>query len=276
MMRFDLSALIMVFLLAVAAAPTVPLGAVAAGSPPTEDFQLFKNLPPAGDFDMQTMDGAPLSLTQLKGRVVLMNFWRSNCPYCEQEKQHLRKMLRMLNRPDVTVLSVNLWDTPEWVRRYARANGNDFLIASRAGDKQSAVDNVVRGRLLGYFVVNSDNEAVFEVKGFPTTYVIDGEGRVVAVHHGMARWDSPSISRWVAGLAPAIKDTETTRVERNDERLPEWLDRLLGSPIAVAAQTQRARGPRLTGRPAEELGGAHSGSSGSARWGRDFGVSPTR
>lgn len=251
-MRVNSGALIVAFVIVVSAALTVPHDLGASGVPPTADFQLFRNLPPAGDFDMQRVDGAPLSLAQLKGKVVLMNFWRSNCPYCEQEKQHLRKMLKSLNRPDVTVLSVNLWDTPDWVRRYARANGNDFLIASRSGDKRSAVDNVVRGKLLGYFVVNGSNEAVFEVKGFPTTYVIDAEGRVVATHHGMARWDNPSISRWVAGLVPETKGGGITRISRNDDSLPEWLDRLLGSRAEVAAQTRRAPGRMLWGRPAAE------------------------
>lgn len=244
MLRWNFRALTILLALSITAAWAVPHRGNASGLPPTEDFQLFKSLPRAGDFEMQTVDGAPLSLTHLKGKVVLMNFWRSNCPFCEKEKQLMRRMLAKLNGSDVTVLSVNLWDPPQWVKRYARDNGGDFLIATRAGDKRSAVDNVVKGRVLGYFVVNGDNEAVYEVKGFPTTYVIDREGRVVASHLGMARWDKPAVSRWVSELAQQNDLTENPRIARSDDSLPEWLHRLLGSGPDMAGRTRRAQGPR--------------------------------
>lgn len=251
-MRIHSGTLSMILVFAVIAAWMVPHGVQASGVPPTDDFQLFRNLPQAGNFEMQTVDGAPLTLAHLKGKVVLMNFWRSNCPYCEQEKQHLRKMMTKLNGSGVTVLSVNLWDSPAWVRRYAQTNGGDFLIATRSGERRTAVDNVVRGRLLGYYVVNADNEAVFEVKGFPTTYVIDGEGRVVATHVGMARWDSPKVSRWVAELTQQSMTNGTARVARSDESLPEWLDRLLGSGVERVAHTEGPTGPRSVRGPVRE------------------------
>jgi thiol-disulfide isomerase/thioredoxin len=251
LMRINVGAFTLLLVLA-AAASTVPQAVQASGGPPTEDFQLFKNLPQAGNFEMQTVDGAPLSLDQLQGKVVLMNFWRSNCPYCEKEKQYLRKMLKTFNGSEVTVLSVNLWDPPAWVRRYAQANGRDFLTATRSGERKTAVDNVVRGRLLGYYVVNAANEAVFEVKGFPTTYVIDGEGRVVATHHGMARWDSPPVSRWVAELAHQSMTNGKAHVAGSDDRLPEWLDKLLGSGVEGVSHTRGLTGPRSVRAPVRE------------------------
>lgn len=165
-----------------------------------ENFQVFRSLPKAYDFDMQTLEGAPLGLAGFQGRVLLLNFWRKDCHYCELEKQLLRKMVRNMNNPAIQVLCVNLWDNPNYVRRYAAA-AKDLMFATKNGNRESVVSNVVGGRLMGYYVVNRDNEAIYEVKGFPTTYVIDGSGRVVATHFGMAQWDNPAIVRWLAGLA---------------------------------------------------------------------------
>jgi len=78
---------------------------------------------------------------------------------------------------------------------------------------------------MGYYVVNEANEAIYEVKGFPSTYVIDKEGRVLATHMGMVDWTSPAVRNWllrVLGPAPATRAAHGTEYQ-----LPEWLDRLL-------------------------------------------------
>jgi peroxiredoxin len=191
-----------------------------------ENFQVFRALPKAYEFDMQGIDGTPLALAGFQGRLLLMNFWRKDCHYCEMEKQLLRSMLRKLNNPAIQVLCVNLWDNPNYVRRYA-AGSRDLMFATKNGNRESVVSNVVGGRLMGYYVVNRQNEAIYEVKGFPTTYVIDGNGRVVATHFGMAQWDNPQVLKWLAGLASGLGGR--ARVA------PAGLDRLMGG----AAQDSR-------------------------------------
>ena len=53
---------------------------------------------------------------------------------------------------------------------------------------------------MGYYVVNEAGEAIYEVKGFPSSYVIDKEGRVIAAHMGMAEWATPPVRNWIASL----------------------------------------------------------------------------
>jgi len=200
-------------------------GAVGASSVrPSADFRFFRGLPKAHGFEMQTVDGTPLTLSDLKGKVVLLNFWRADCPHCVREKSHLRKMMGKLKDRDLTVVCVNLWDNPAWIRRYAKKNGEDLLFVTRSGQGESFVKNVVRGRFLGYHIINVLREAVYEVKGFPTTYVIDRQGRVVATHLGMARWNSPSVRTWIARLVGKGNRAGATS---DRYRPPLWLDRLL-------------------------------------------------
>lgn len=197
----------------------------AAAALPAGAFQFFRDLPKASDLDMMTVDGSPLSLEDLKGKVVLLNFWRQNCQFCTAERRLLRKLLHDLSNSSLKVLCVNLWDNPAWIRRYAEKEAGDFLFTTRRGESASFVANVVKGRTMGYYVVNAAREAVYEIKGFPTTYVIDKDGRVVATHMGLVRWDNPSVIRWLSGLVDS--ESESEPVLENEYSLPAGLDHLL-------------------------------------------------
>jgi thiol-disulfide isomerase/thioredoxin len=165
-----------------------------------QDFQLFQPRQRAADIKMLTPDGAVFRLSDLKGRVVLLNFWRKDCPYCVQEKAFLRRMAQSINSSDLKIVCVNFWDSPAWVKSYARNIGQDIVVAARPSGMQSVIENVVKGRFMGYFILNDANEAVYEVKGFPSTYVIDRQGFVVASHLGMAQWATRPVEKWIRTL----------------------------------------------------------------------------
>jgi peroxiredoxin len=171
-------------------------------APKNSRFRIFPSHPPAPDFDMILPDGSTLRLSDLRGYVLILNFWRSDCRYCPLEKGHIRMMLKALKDPNVKVVYVDFWDPPDWVRRYAGRHRADYYIfGMRSDSRPFTVKNVVRGRPLGYYVLNEKREAVYEIKGFPTSYVIDKRGRVVAAHMGMAEWSRPSIRKWIGRLA---------------------------------------------------------------------------
>ncbi|MFC1833676.1 peroxiredoxin family protein [Thermodesulfobacteriota bacterium] len=221
---------------------------VQAAPPEGTHFQPFKDLPAAYDFNMTTLKGEPVVLSQFRGKVVVLNFWRRNCRYCEVEKKHFQRMMGKLKRPDIEVVCVNLWDDPSWVRNHASKKGRElsFVTAPKAGT--SFVKNVVNGRLMGYYVLNDLREAVYEIKMFPTTYVIDKKGRVVAAHLGMAKWDSAPVLKWMAALAG---DRGARGVSAGSgQPIPKWLDRLMsgdatrqGAPAVTRAKPRRTAGP---------------------------------
>lgn len=223
-----------------------PQGALAYPSVPGPNFQSFEGAPPANDFPMRNLDGRSFNLSDLKGKVVLLNFWRKNCPYCVMEKRYLKSMVKQVARPDLEVVSVNLSDNPSWVKSSTRSS-DGLRIATRLDDRQWMVENKVAGRVMGYYVLNGAREAIYEVKGFPSTYVIDKQGRVVASHLGMARWTDPPIREWIDGLLG--KEARAKPVEKNEHRLPVWLHQLMSNRIdsgregrpAPWAQAGRAR-----------------------------------
>jgi peroxiredoxin len=205
-----------------------PRTAAAAGGSEESSFQFFKNPPAANDLKMGTFDGRVLRLSGLKGKVVVLNFWRKDCQYCGMEKGILKNMIHSMGTDDIKVVCVNFWDQPSWVTSYGKSNGGDLIIASRPEGSQAVVENVVRGRLMGYYIVNEQNEAIYEIKGFPSSYVINKEGRVVAAHIGLAQWNSPPVRKWLSGL---VGMGQFKTAPDSEYELPAWLDRLLTNPL---------------------------------------------
>jgi hypothetical protein len=127
-----------------------------------------------------------------------------------------------------------LWDNPAWVKQYARKVAHGFSVLSGIAGKRYLVENVVGGRPLGYYILNDANEAIYEVRGFPSTYVIDKRGRVVASHVGLAQWNSPPIRDWVLGLAHSGGSAARAPQRSNtaEARVPAWGHHLLSHEIA--------------------------------------------
>ncbi len=201
------------------------IGATTAGAVPTSelaDFQMFSAPPPANDFQMLDVNGKAVNLSDFRGKVVLLNFWRKDCQYCNMEKGYLKHLARSIDSDDLKVVCVNFWDQPAWVREFAKQSADNLVVMSKPEGKRGVVQNSVHGRIMGYFLVNDANEAIYEVKGFPSTYVIDKQGKVVAVHLGMAKWTLPAVRNWVAGLVGKVASADGASKQRG-----EWLDRLM-------------------------------------------------
>jgi thiol-disulfide isomerase/thioredoxin len=203
-----------------------PCPSWAVESSAMENFHFFENPPDANDLSVVTVDDRPLKLSDLKGKVVLLNFWRQNCQYCQQEKQYLKEMAAALDTNDVVVLAVDFWDRPAWVKSYAKQNAGGLTLAFQPSGYEAVMENVAKGRIMGYFILNEAKEAIYEVKGFPSTYVIDRGGKVVAAHMGMARWADPQVVKWISSLVTPL----TAPFSPPDAyyEVPPWMDRLLG------------------------------------------------
>jgi peroxiredoxin len=203
------------------------------------DFHFFEEPPEANDMTMATADGRTIKISDFKGKVVLLNFWRQNCRYCQQEKEYLKGMIGKLSNDDIKVLCVDFWDPASWVKSYAKKNGGELIFAFKPENVEPVVENIVKGRIMGYFILSESKEAIYEVKGFPSTYVIGREGKVVAAHLGMAKWADPMVVHWLSrllGMGGAPYSPADAYYE-----LPEWFERILAGPAESTAGSQPAQ-----------------------------------
>jgi peroxiredoxin len=125
------------------------------------------------------MDGKTHSLAEMRGKVVVVNFWATWCPPCREEMPSMQRVWELTREEGVVMLAVDVGETEETVFPFVAEHGIGFPILL---DKDSAVT----GR--------------WPVLGLPTTFVIDPEGRMTYQAIGGRAWDSPPILEAIRGL----------------------------------------------------------------------------
>lgn len=130
-------------------------------------------------FSGHTLDARPLSLTDLRGKVVIVNFWASWCLECRPEMPILEGLHREFAWRGLAVIGINAREDKQAVARYATELRLTFpLVLDQAGK----------------------NNRLYGVIGLPTTFVLGRDGRAVAFGVGPRQWGSPSARALVEAL----------------------------------------------------------------------------
>ncbi len=74
----------------------------------------------APDFLKQSLDGEMVSLTGLRGKVVMVDFWSSWCPPCRQEAPALAQVFREYEDKNIEFIGVIIWDNRRDAARYVK------------------------------------------------------------------------------------------------------------------------------------------------------------
>lgn len=125
----------------------------------------------APDFTVLDKNGNEVTLSDYRGKPVVLNFWATWCYYCKEEMPDFNEAYN--NHPDVQFLMINATDgiqeTQEKANAYIKEQGFDFEIFFDT--EQEAINN-------------------YHITGFPTTYFIDKNGNITAQRSGMIDKDS--------------------------------------------------------------------------------------
>ena len=108
---------------------------------------------------VETIDGRKINLTDLRGSVVLVTFFFTTCPYCNEEVPELQAIYEKLKGKGLEIIAVNgTGETKEEVQRWARERGLSFPVALNK--------------------TPTDLVTMFNVKAYPTNVVYNREGKV--------------------------------------------------------------------------------------------------
>ena len=132
----------------------------------------------APDFTVQDAERT-VTLSQLRGQVVVLNFWATWCPPCVEEMPSMVRMQERLKSKGVTVLGVSIDVDNDAYHRFLKQYGVNFLTV-RDPDKKSPT-------LYGTF-------------GWPETYIIDRNGVVRRKFIGAVDWNSPEVTEFLTKL----------------------------------------------------------------------------
>jgi cytochrome c biogenesis protein CcmG/thiol:disulfide interchange protein DsbE len=112
----------------------------------------------APDFTLTTFDGQNITLSDLKGKVVLVNFWASWCKPCEQEAADLESAWRFYQpRGDVVFLGVDWTDTDSAAQDYLKKFDISYTNGPDLGTRISQK---------------------YRITGVPETYIVDQNGMI--------------------------------------------------------------------------------------------------
>jgi len=116
----------------------------------------------APDFELRDADGKPLKLSDLRGKLVFLDFWATWCGPCRAEIPHLKQLAqRFCGRNDFVLLSVSIdEDEMEW-REFIKKEQMNWRHALDKNGWRSGV------------------AAKYGVTGIPTTFLISKDGKVL-------------------------------------------------------------------------------------------------
>ena len=131
-------------------------------------IRFVRNPDPAPDFKLTALDGKPLTIAALEGKVVFLNFWATWCGPCRAE-------------------------IPDLIALQDRYKGRLQIIGLNVDDEQADIQKYVEETGINYPVAMTSNDLRIQFGGIPalpTSFVLDTAGRVVQKHVGL--WN-PSV-----------------------------------------------------------------------------------
>ena len=132
-------------------------------------IRFVRNPDPAPEFKLTSIDGKPVTLADVRGKVVLLNFWATWCGPCRAEiPDFVALQERYKDHLQIIGLNVDDEDADE-IQKYVKETGINYPVAMTS--------NEIRMQYGG-------------IPALPTSFVLDTEGRVVQKHVGL--WN-PSV-----------------------------------------------------------------------------------
>ena len=127
---------------------------------------------PAPDFALPSLDSdRPIVLSELRGRVVLVNFWATWCQPCEDEMPAMERLYRELRPAGFELLAISVGEEPSVVRNFRDRLGVTFPILLDS-DKRVAT--------------------TWQTFAFPESLLVDRDGTVLERYVGPREWDAPA------------------------------------------------------------------------------------
>jgi peroxiredoxin len=134
---------------------------------------------PAPDFNLAARGGKSLALRELRGQVIMINFWATWCGPCRQEMPLLEQMYRKYQPMGFTMLGVNVEPDPSGAEDWLKETPVSFPILF---DKENRVSKL------------------YNVSGMPSSVLIDRKGNVRYLHRGYKSGDENTYLNYIRTL----------------------------------------------------------------------------
>ncbi|PLY03632.1 MAG: hypothetical protein C0623_01040 [Desulfuromonas sp.] len=135
---------------------------------------------PAPDFELRDKDGGIYSLSSLRGKVVLVNFWATWCPPCRSEIPSMEELYKSYGKGNLELLAINVEpEGPSLMDDFSKEFPHSFPVLF---DEDASVQ-----QLYGVFK-------------FPETFIVNKNGIIVERVIGAIDWTDPGALSYINGL----------------------------------------------------------------------------
>jgi peroxiredoxin len=117
----------------------------------------------APDFTLPTVDSTELTLSQFRGKLVMINFWETTCPACEEETAYIQEIYDEWPADKLEILAISVGERAQFVQSFLDSRGLTFPALL---DNDEAVKNL------------------YNVSSYPTTFFISKDGLIKVIRSG--------------------------------------------------------------------------------------------
>ena len=137
--------------------------------------------PEAPDFMLHDINENIKELDDYKGKPIIINFWASWCPPCRAELPSMNKAWKKLKDEGIEMIGINIAEEAETVSDFIKQYPINFpVLLDESGEE---LEN-------------------WSIRGLPTTFILDSQGRIVYRAVGGRQWDNKKILDKIRALIP--------------------------------------------------------------------------
>jgi cytochrome c biogenesis protein CcmG/thiol:disulfide interchange protein DsbE len=138
----------------------------------------------APGFRLPSLAGGEVDLASQRGKVVVLNFWATWCPPCVAEMPSLERLHRALTSEGLSVVTVSTDEDEAALRRFVAERSLTLPVLKDPGGRLAA--------------------GQYRTTGYPETFVLDRNGRVLQHVVGPAEWDSAERLAYFRGVLEGV------------------------------------------------------------------------
>jgi len=127
----------------------------------------------APDFSLKDLNGKKVGLKQFRGKILFLNFWATWCGPCKEEMPSLEVLHQQFKEKSFVLLTISVdYEGEKPVQEFINKHRYTFPVL--LDPKCETLD-------------------LFEVKGIPTTFLVDRKGKMIGKAIGPRDWKSPEV-----------------------------------------------------------------------------------